>query len=149
MNNLYCLVGITLLFSSIYMMFINKNDLMFVEFNQMLNKSQRKKYLQIINERIMIYTLGTVIGIMLGSYYIYNIKNIKGINVCLYLSIVLVTQLVFYKIYPKSKLMLYYLNTKEQTDKWADIYTNMKSRWIKSIIFGFIGYLIIGCSFYN
>ena len=39
--------------------------------------------------------------------------------------------------------MLYSLTEKEQIDAWADIYTDMKQRWIKSITVGFIGYLIL------
>jgi len=39
--------------------------------------------------------------------------------------------------------MLYSLTTKEQTDAWADIYTEMKSRYSISLLIGFIGYVII------
>jgi hypothetical protein len=52
-------------------------------------------------------------------------------------------------MYPKQPLMLYSLTTKEQTDGWADIYSEMKDRWKLSIFLGFISYLIIGFSFCN
>ena len=39
--------------------------------------------------------------------------------------------------------MLYSLTTKEQTDAWADIYSEMKDRWIKSLIVGFFGYVFL------
>ena len=39
---------------------------------------------------------------------------------------------------------MYSLTNKKQTDAWADIYTEMKGRWIKSLIVGFIGYLVLG-----
>ena len=39
--------------------------------------------------------------------------------------------------------MLYSLRTKEQTDAWADIYSEMKDRWIKSLLVGFAGYVFL------
>ena len=43
--------------------------------------------------------------------------------------------------------MLYSLTNQEQVEAWADIYTEMKSKWIKSIIIGFIGYLLISLNY--
>ena len=43
--------------------------------------------------------------------------------------------------------MLYSLTNQKQVEAWADIYTEMKSRWIKSIAIGFIGYLLLGLTF--
>jgi hypothetical protein len=40
--------------------------------------------------------------------------------------------------------MLYSLTTKQQTDAWADIYSEMKDRWKKSLLVGFFGYVFIG-----
>ena len=40
--------------------------------------------------------------------------------------------------------MLYSLTTKQQTDAWADIYSEMKNRWKISLFVGFIGYLFLG-----
>ena len=42
---------------------------------------------------------------------------------------------------------LYSLNKKEQIDAWADIYTDMKHRWIKSLVVGFVGYLLLAYYF--
>ena len=43
--------------------------------------------------------------------------------------------------------MLYSLSNQAQVEAWADIYTEMKSRWIKSIAIGFVGYLLISLTF--
>jgi hypothetical protein len=40
--------------------------------------------------------------------------------------------------------MLYSLTNKQQTDAWADIYSEMKDRWKKSLLVGFFGYVFIG-----
>jgi len=37
--------------------------------------------------------------------------------------------------------MLYSLYSKDQTDAWADIYSEMKNRWIKSLVVGFFAYI--------
>ena len=146
MNNIYCFIGISLLLASFYMSFIDTKQDHFYEFNDLLNEEQKKKYKEIILERTQIYITGTMIGLFAGLYYIINQKNKKNISICKYLAIVLGIQLVFYKIHPKSKLMLHYLTTTNQVKKWAEIYTYMKTKWIKSIIFGICGYLAIGCS---
>ena len=39
--------------------------------------------------------------------------------------------------------MLYSLTKKEQIDAWADIYTEMKNLWKKSLVIGFIGYMVL------
>jgi len=146
MNNTYCLIGITLLFSSFYTSFIDTNQDHFYEFNDMLNEKQQKKYKKIIIERTQIYITGTIIGLLSGLLYIIKQKNKNNISICKYLAIVLSIQFIFYKIHPKSKIMLHYLTTREQVQKWAEIYTYMKTKWIASLIFGLFGFLAIGCS---
>ena len=39
--------------------------------------------------------------------------------------------------------MLYSLNSQDQVDAWADIYTEMKNKYKKSLLIGFDGYLLI------
>tara|TARA_Y100001958_G_C21206831_1_gene532838 strand:- start:801 stop:1193 length:393 start_codon:yes stop_codon:yes gene_type:complete len=128
------------------MSFIDTKQDHFYEFNDMLNEEQQNQYKKIILERTKIYIIGTMIGLLAGLYYIIQQKNKSNISICKYLAIVLGIQLIFYKIHPKSKLMLHYLTTKEQVKKWAEIYTYMKTKWITSLVFGFFGFLAIGCS---
>ena len=40
-----------------------------------------------------------------------------------------------------------YLTSKEQVGNWAKIYTHMKNNWIRSLLLGFIGYLILSNMF--
>lgn len=146
MNNNYCIIGVTLLLSSFFMSFIDTKQDHFYEFNDMLNEDQQNQYKKIILERTKIFITGTIIGLLVGLYYIMKQKNKNNISICTYLTIVLGIQLIFYKIHPKSKLMLHYLTTTDQVKKWAEIYTYMKTKWITSVIFGFFGYLSLGCS---
>lgn len=143
----YCLVGFTLLFSSIFMHLL-KDNTKFSNFINTLNDKQKKIYKDIILERLKIYSFGIAIGLLLGIFYYLRTTKDKR-NICLFLTIVFVTKMIVYRIYPKSTMMLYHLTNKTQTDAWTDIYVHMKKTWIISIIFGLISYLLIGKGFKN
>ena len=134
----YCLVGISLLFSSIYMHFL-KDETNFTKFISLLTSEQVQIYNKIIHERLRIYLFGVFLGIILGLTYM----KFYGTNLCVFLTIIFVTKLVVYKIYPKSTMMLYHLTNKAQTDAWTDIYVHMKSSWMKSIVLGVLSYIFI------
>ena len=138
----YCLIGFTLLFSSIYMSYLKKDNSIFVNFMSLLDEDQQKIYQKIIYERIMIYVAGMILGVSLGLYYLFTNKK-DNYRLCKFLCIIYIVKLGFYYIYPKSPLMLYSLKSKDQVDAWATIYTEMKSRWIKSLMVGLVGYLLL------
>ena len=140
---MYCMVGATLLISSIYLSLVNKNTEIFSKFNKLLNSAQKTVYDKIVKERLMIYIGGMLLGILFGGIFYYYNRKTKYLF-CKVISIMILTKLAFYYFFPKRPLMLYSLTTKKQTDAWADIYTEMKSRWIKSLVVGFVGYIIIG-----
>ena len=146
MEQISCLIGFTLVLSSIYMSYYRKDNTIFSKFNSLLNQNQKEIYEKIVYERMMIYIIGSVLGLSLGVYYLLKSKNEKY-RICKFLMIIYLVKLGFYYFYPKSPLMLYSLTTKEQVTIWADIYTEMKERWIKSLVIGFIGYLLISLTF--
>ena len=141
-----CLIGITLLISSIYMSYMKKNDQIFIDFMDTLDPDQMVIYSEIVFERLMVYVMGMILGLFLGIYYILTNSNDKY-RVCKFLCIIFITKLLFYYFYPKKPLMLYSLKTEEQVEAWADIYSEMKNRWKKSIIVGLIGYLALSMAF--
>ena len=142
----YCLIGLTLLFSSVSMSLENREKVEFVNFYNLLDDQQKEKYEVIVKERLIIYVVGMVLGLMLGYYYYSKNKGEKYLF-CKSLIIMYLIKLGFYYFFPKSPLMLYSLTTKEQTDAWADIYSEMKHRWKKSLIVGFFAYVILALSF--
>ena len=142
----FCLVAFVLLISSVYMAIMRKDNQIFVKFYNLLDNQQKVKYEYIIKERMTIYVIGMLLGIGLGLFYFMKNRN-DSYLFCKVIAIIYLVKLGFYYIFPKSPLMLYSLTTKEQTDAWADIYTDMKQRWIQSLIVGFIGYLLIGLKF--
>lgn len=141
--NIRCGIGITFLLSSIFIHFLKDNDVIFYEFSNSLNSKQREKYNKIVGERLMIYTIGLIIGLLAGLYYLSNTDRKDKYRLCTFIAIVYILQLIIYYIYPKHPLMVNYLNSKEQIRMWAKIYNKMKSRWIKSLLLGFIGYILI------
>ncbi len=137
-----CLLGFTLLLSSIYMSILKQDQDIFIKFFNLLDSEQQMKYTQIVKERVTIYVTGMVAGLVSGFYYYKQNQNQPYI-ICTFLAIVYSVKLLFYYFYPKSPLMLYSLKTKEQTDAWATIYEEMKYRYKMSLLVGFIGYLLL------
>ena len=142
MKDISCIIGITLLIGSLSMTLQKRNTDIFNKFYNLLDDKQKKIYEGIVKERFTIYFTGMILGLGLGIFYYVRSKD--KYRLCKFLAIIYLVKLGFYKIYPKSPLLLYSLTTKSQTDAWADIYTVMKNRWIQSIFVGFIGYILIG-----
>ena len=109
-----------------------KRCLNFKRFVSLLTREQTQIYNKIVYERLSIYAFGVFLGIILGLIYM----KYYGKNLCVFLTIIFLTKLAFYKIYPKSTMTLYHLTNKAQTDAWTDIYVHMKTIWMKSIVLG-------------
>jgi hypothetical protein len=137
-----CIIGITLLLSSIYMSILKQDQDIFIHFFRLLNEDQQQIYTNIVKERLMIYFTGMLTGLVFALLYYYKYPK-QSYPICTFLAIVYVTKLSIYYFYPKSPLMLYSLTTKEQTDAWANIYEEMKKRYKISLLVGFIGYLVL------
>ena len=71
----YCLVGLTLLFSSAYMSLENRKTDHFKKFYNLLDAGQKNKYEDIVKERMMIYIGGMVLGLGLGYFYYTQNKD--------------------------------------------------------------------------
>ena len=123
-----CIIGITLLLSSIYMSILKQDQDIFIHFFRILNEDQQHIYTNIVKERLMIYLTGMLTGIVFAILYYYKYPK-QSYPICTFLAIVYVTKLSIYYFFPKSPLMLYSLTTKEQTDAWANIYEEMKKRY--------------------
>ena len=125
---------------------MKKDNRIFSNFMKLLNQSQKKMYSKIIYERLSIYVMGMILGLVLGIYYYFQNKK-DEYRLCKFLCIIYIVKLGFYYFYPKSPLMLYSLTNQKQVSAWADIYSEMKRRWILSLLVGFIGYLVLSRAF--
>jgi hypothetical protein len=142
MKIISCALGTTLLISSIFLTVVKKNSDVFIKFKRLLNKDQLRIYNEIIKERIMIYTVGMITGLVIGGMYYYNNRK-APLALCKFLVIAYMIKLAVYYFYPKKPLMLYSLTTNEQTAAWTDIYMEMKTKWKKSLVVGFLGYIVL------
>ena len=61
----------------------------------------------------MLYIGGMILGLFLGVVYLSMNKK-SGLNICAFITIVFITQIVFYKVYPKSTYMLRHLDDLKQ-----------------------------------
>ena len=145
MNITICSVAVVFLLSSIFMMFL-KDEKLFTNFMNTLNDEQKNINFKIIKERTMLYVGGMILGLLLGFIYLSMNKK-TGLNICAFITIIFITQIVFYKVYPKSTYMLYHLDDPKQVSAWTDIYTYMKKIYMLSFIFAIIAYILIGVSF--
>ena len=145
MNITICSVAVVFLLSSIFMMFM-KDEKLFTKFMNTLNDDQKNIYFKIIRERTMLYIGGMILGMVLGFIYLFTNKR-SGLNICVFITIVFVTQIVFYKVYPKSTYMLYHLDDPKQVSAWTDIYTYMKKIWMFSFFLAIVSYIIFAYGF--
>ena len=145
MNITICSVAVVFLLSSIFMMFL-KDEKLFTNFMNTLDEDQKKIYFKIIRERTMLYIGGMLLGLFLGVVYLSMNKK-TGMNICAFITIVFVTQVVFYKVYPKSTYMLYHLDDPKQVSAWTDIYTYMKKIYMLSFLLAIVSYILMGISF--
>ncbi len=141
-----CFIAITFLISSIYLAIVRQDKGIFFEFTKLLNPKQKVIYSKIVKERLMIYMLGMIMGIVSGILYYYRFPK-QPYVICTAIAIAYLTKLTVYYIYPKSPLMLYSLTSKEQTDAWAKIYEEMKYRYKMSLLIGLFGYILLFNSF--
>ena len=88
---IYCTVGFVLLFSSILMHFFPKQNTL----NDTLTPELKEKYKQIIEERLKIYIMGTIFGLIVAIAYIYLYPNGYK-SICMFILIVMSIKLTFY-----------------------------------------------------
>lgn len=137
-----CIIGVTLLLSSIAMIVFKQDKEVFFRFSNLLDDEQKKIYHKIIVERVKAYVSGIIAGVVAGLINYYRNPK-QSYALCTFIAIVYLVKLGVYYFYPKSPLMLYSLKTKEQTDAWAKIYEEMKRRYKISLVIGFVGYIIL------
>ena len=109
-----------------------------------LDINQKNLYLKVVKERTHIYLGGKFIGLILAILYLLYTKNYTKNGVCIFVAITFITQLLFYRINPKSTYMLRHLNKKEQVSAWLHIYLYMKRIWVVSIVLAIIAYFLLG-----
>ena len=133
----------------VFTMIKSKKSEVYRRFESLLTEEQKKINGEIKEERARIYLQGIVLGFVLAIVVFMMAKDkVIGMfpRMCLFLFVGLGTASLYYSLMPKSKWMLDFLTTPEQSSAWLDIYQEMKSHHYKGLLFGAIGYIIVGKS---
>ena len=78
---LVCLIGFALLGSMLYTMSVGKNNKVFKDFNATLNEDQKKKYREIVDERLNLYLQGLFLGLIVAVLAMrLKLKNAQSQN---------------------------------------------------------------------
>ena len=148
--NNYCAIGFILIISKIYMLFsYNKYDLM-INFMNKLDNKELNIYLKIINERRNIYLQGMLLGLVLAVLYVLLVKNNKNnkiMTACIFVTIVIVTNTIYYLLKPKSTYMLNHIVEQDKIEAWLKIYKYMQRIYITGILLGILSYVFISYGF--
>lgn len=138
-----CLLASGFIGSSIYIMLSCKKCDPFIKYKESLNENQKNLYDKIVDERQSIYIRGTVLGVLMGLIYLYYTKMSLFNNNCIFASIILGVQYIYYHLTPKTDYMLLHLESKEQNEKWLQVYKEMMKRHHMGILLGIIGYFFL------
>ena len=114
------------------------------KFMGLLTADQQTLYREISRERMHIYLMGLVLGLLLGFIYLYHGAKTTGLaRTCGFVFITMATTYLFYLLYPKSKYMLSYLTTDDQRAAWLDVYRGMQYRHYMGMVLGVIAYVLV------
>ena len=113
-------------------------------FMSLMTPEQQSIYKEVSRERMHIYLMGLIIGLLLGFIYLYHgVKGAGLTRTCGFVFITMATTYLFYLLYPKSKYMLTYLTTDEQRAAWLDVYRGMQYRHYMGMVLGIIAYVLV------
>lgn len=114
------------------------------KFMNLMNADQLEIYNEISRERMHIYLIGLILGLLIGFIYLYYGMKSTGLSrTCGFVFITMATTYLFYLLYPKSKYMLSYLTTDEQRTAWLDVYRGMQYRHYMGMMLGIISYVLV------
>ena len=146
-----CIIAGAFIFSSLFLSLrVNKQTLTSPLF-QLLTNENKKRYINIANERKMIYFKGFGLGLILSIitlFYINSKKKLKRLtNICTVFAISFTVNYFFYILYPKSDYMIKHLNSQDEKNAWLKIYKTMQYNYHLGFVLGLIGMIFIGNSF--
>lgn len=137
--------GIACMFFS-SMLYMSLNPYKYKLLKDFLSKLDEKQvhiFNEIHNERLQIYIIGLLLGILCGFIYLNFNSNISVYRTCNFISIVMGINYLFYLIYPKSTYMLQHLKNQDQIEAWLTLYKSMQYNQYTGMVLGLIAYILI------
>jgi uncharacterized membrane protein YfcA len=147
--NTSCIVASGLIFASLFTMFTPEKMSLQQKYESLLSEKQREKYHLIRKERLYIYLMGFVIGLMIAFGVVYYLKKSLFTNICLVGAIVFIFNYFFYVFYPKSSYMITDLDDKEDREAWLAIYKHMTMMYHVGFVFGVLGAMLLCYGIYK
>ena len=140
-----CLLSFILLGGILSTMITSKLTKSRTNLNNLLNDQQKQKMQEIVAMRLKIFIYSVVLGMFVGYVFtlMTGIKN-ETQKVCMFVTIMLITNTITYILWPKGDYMIYHLTTVEQKKAWFNIYNEMKMKKIVGMFLGVLAYYILG-----
>lgn len=124
-------------------------------YRNQLPSNLKKIYDEILEERLKIYYYGYTLGLILSLIiiiYNYQIRNPREkyslvTITCTVVTVSFITNYFYYALSPKTKWMLDYVNTPEQTKAWLNMYKDMQKYYHTGLVLGLIAIGILSIAF--
>jgi len=137
-----CALAFALIAASLYIM-LTKND---IQKSQLLLETNLGEiYNNIVNERLKIYIIASIIGSIFGIVYLIWMKNKMSIFplICTAVLIFFVVQFVIYILYPKSDYILNHIKNENEAKIWINMYNQMMKKFWIGFLIGLVGYVVL------
>ena len=143
---LTCSLATVFIISMIYFSNATTQSETVQHYRNQLPSNLKKIYDQIADERLKIYFYGYSLGFILSLIiiiYNYQIKNPREkysivTITCTVITVSFITNYFYYMLSPKTKWMLDYVNSPEQTKAWLNMYKDMQKYYHTGIVLGLI-----------
>jgi hypothetical protein len=137
-------MGAAALFGSMLYVSFNpyKHDVL-AQFISTLDSQQQQIFLQIHEERMKIFVLGIIIGLICGTIILLFMSEHGLVRSCSFALVTLAVTYLVYILYPKSKYMLTYLVRPNQKAAWLRVYKTMQYRSYMGMLLGVGAYLLV------
>ena len=110
-----------------------------------LRSDQKQIYNDIVKDRLKIFLIGLIFGIAIAYSLVTNINVDRSNKICIFIITTIIVNSIIYTVFPKRDWILRHL-TKDQIDKWLQIYNEMKIKKIVGMSLGIVVYYYLGNS---
>ena len=140
--SLICVIAAALFGAMLYVTFNPNKDTTINDLLRLLTSEQNNVYKEITNERLRIYVIGLVLGLLVGFIYLQMVPR-SLTRSCSFLVTVMGINYAFYMLYPKTKYMLPHLTNDEQRTAWLAVYKEMQKSNYIGLVIGAVSYLLV------
>ena len=149
-----CLIAFMFIGASIFTILTCHKCEPFNTYIKSLDSKQQIIYTSIVEERRNVYIYGAILGAILACIFLFfvtlkpqsqsrNKQTFFSIAIA-FSAIALLTQYIFYMLYPK-QYMLPHLKNNEQIVGWLAVYRSMQYKYHLGMLLGIIGYFVFAC----